>query len=315
MIIMRTPRRLALSISVVVFVFSTLAGCESASKKQEAALMQRQINGIDEKVSFVYRNTKAQADLAANVAQLQEAVLTMRGQIEEFNSRAQMLTDRLDKIEASLGEMSGALKDEVVEKATENNARLEQVREELVRLSLETRAFIQLMEKRNGITWESHRRALEKLSEAEGVTPPPPTKPVAPPPQPKVEKIPPSELYQRSYEAYLNGRFDKAVEGFTDYLKLYPDTDLSDNAAYWIGEAYYSLADYDRAATAFDEAASKYPTSNKAPAALLKSAYSLFELGADEHAVTRLKKILDQYPTSNEAIQASERLSAMSESP
>ena len=296
---------------VTALAVAALPSCNTTNK-QEAALMQRQLTRIDERVSFLYRNTKAQADLAANVEELRQSVLTMRGQIEEFNGRSQMLMERMDKIERSINDVSGNLKNDTVEMNAAMSDRLDKLKDEVVKLSLETRAFIQLVEKRNGITWESHRRALEAISKAEGVKAPASTRqPAAAIPDQTPQKLAPEELYKRSYSAYLGGDFEGAIKGFGEYLRLYPKTELSDNAAYWMGESYYSMKDYDRAATAFDDMASGYPDSNKAPAALLKSAMALTELGASDPALDRLKKILDKYPTSNEAIQASEKLSSM----
>src|SRR5688500_4254323 len=53
--------------------------------------------------------------------------------------------------------------------------------------------------------------------------------PVAPPP-------PARELYSQAYADYARGNYDLALQGYREYLRYYPDTDLSDNAQYWIGE-------------------------------------------------------------------------------
>ena len=303
-------------LALALLMAAPLASCVSTADKQDEALMKSQLTRLDERVAFMYKNTKAQADIKADLEELSQAVMVIRGQMDEYNQRSQMLAERLEMIESSINQLSVAYRNEALEKAAKTNVRLEEIREEFKKLSIETRAFIQLMEKRSGITWESHRRAMEKIAEAEGAALPPPSPPPsAQEPAPGGTAAPGAmdsgELYKNSYNAYLRGDFESAIRGFREYLEKYPDTDLSDNAAYWIGESYYSMKDFDRAATAFDDMASKYPKSNKAPSALLKSALALLELNAADPAIDRLKKILDNYPASNEAIQASERLSSM----
>lgn len=293
-----------------VSIAAVTSSCASMTQ-QEAALMRNQVTRMDERVAFLYKNMRAQADLAANVGELESAVITMRGQIEEFNDRTRMLMERINEVEKSLGRLMAESRDRAMEEDAAQRAALESLRGELAALSLETRAFIRLMEKRSGITWKTHRETVEKIAAEEGV-PAPPSRPRAEPePAPREERMAPGELYQGSYDHYLKGEFDQAIEGFKEYLALYPETSLSDNAAYWIGEAWLGKGEPDKAATAFDEMAQKYPSSNKAPAALLESAKALIGLGADGPALERLTVILEKYPTSGEAIEASEMLSGM----
>jgi len=58
-------------------------------------------------------------------------------------------------------------------------------------------------------------------------------------PIPTVRSQPPPEnpraLYQSAYNDYLSGNYDLAILGFRRYLEAFPETDLADNAAYWIG--------------------------------------------------------------------------------
>ncbi|HEY3123369.1 MAG TPA: hypothetical protein VGK70_04830, partial [Thermoanaerobaculia bacterium] len=50
----------------------------------------------------------------------------------------------------------------------------------------------------------------------------------------------PTELYDTAYADYTKGRYALAIQGFQEYLTAYPNTDLSDNAQYWIGECHYA---------------------------------------------------------------------------
>lgn len=121
----------------------------------------------------------------------------------------------------------------------------------------------------------------------------------------------PAQLYRSAYEDYLRGNFDMAVQGFKEYQSRYPDTDLADNALYWIGECYYAKQQYKDAIDAFTTLLNTYKTSDKAAAALLKKGFAYLELGDRAQAVINLQYVLYEYPGSKEADLARERLSSL----
>lgn len=118
----------------------------------------------------------------------------------------------------------------------------------------------------------------------------------------------PQALYQRAYEDYLRGNYDLAILGFRQYLETFPETDLSDNAAYWIGESLFSQGSYDAAIREFDRIAARYPRSDKLASALLKKGYSYLQMGQREQATVQLRSVIRTYPGSDEANLARQRL-------
>lgn len=145
--------------------------------------------------------------------------------------------------------------------------------------------------------------ATTPTSEISATTPPPPATPIA--------GINPETIYQNAYNDYVRGNYSLAVLGFKEFLKKFPQSELSPNAQYWLGECYYSLKDYETAAREFDRVATTYPQSNKTPGALLKQSYSLVELQRPAEAKAKLNELLAKYPNSPEADQARERLRRM----
>jgi tol-pal system protein YbgF len=121
----------------------------------------------------------------------------------------------------------------------------------------------------------------------------------------------PTQLYNAAYEDYLRANFDLAIQGFRDYAKRYPDTDLADNALYWIGECYYSKKSYKDAIDAFTQLLNTYKTSDKAAAALLKKGLAYLELGDRSQAVINLQYVLYEHPGTKEAELARSRLAAL----
>jgi len=121
----------------------------------------------------------------------------------------------------------------------------------------------------------------------------------------------PSELYDTAYADYTKGRYALAIQGFQEYLEAYPNTDLSDNAQYWIGESHYAQKKYREAVADFDRLLKDWPKSDKAPAVLLKKGYALLELGQKAEAVVQLQYVIHEHPSSEEARLARARLKSI----
>ncbi len=124
---------------------------------------------------------------------------------------------------------------------------------------------------------------------------------------------PPSaeELYNTAYGDFIKGNYDLAKQGFAEYLKSYPDTELSDNAQYWIGECSYVQRKFSEAVQGFDSVIKIYPTGDKAPAAALKKGYSLLETKNTDAGVRELRLLVQKYPSSDSAQLAKDRLNSM----
>ena len=118
----------------------------------------------------------------------------------------------------------------------------------------------------------------------------------------------PKELYDAAYADYTKGRYALAIQGFQEYLDLYPGTDVSDNAQYWIGESHYAQKKHREAIADFDKLLKSWPQSDKAAAAWLKKGYSQLELGQKADAVVSLQYVIHEHPTSEEARLARTRL-------
>ncbi|HKF42989.1 MAG TPA: tol-pal system protein YbgF [Thermoanaerobaculia bacterium] len=122
---------------------------------------------------------------------------------------------------------------------------------------------------------------------------------------------PPAELYDTAYSDYTKGRYPLAISGFQEYVAAYPNTDLSDNAQYWIGECYYAQKKWPDAIAAFDKLGKQWPKSDKAAAGLLKKAYCLAEVGSKAEAVVQLQYVMHEYPNSEESRLARTKLKSL----
>jgi tol-pal system protein YbgF len=118
----------------------------------------------------------------------------------------------------------------------------------------------------------------------------------------------PRELYSQAYADFARGNYDLAIEGFSEYMKHYPETDFTDNAQYWIGECLYGKKEYAEAIDAWNTLFRDYPSSDKVPDGRVKKGMALERLGRRSQALVEYRYVVDRYPTSPAARIARERL-------
>jgi tol-pal system protein YbgF len=123
----------------------------------------------------------------------------------------------------------------------------------------------------------------------------------------------PEEAYQTAYSDLASGRYGLAKAAFTEYLRRYPATEVSDNAQYWIGECDYALGDFQGAIEAFKKVAENYPKGDKVRAALLKTGIAYARLKDMDSARKYYTMVITRFPRSDEARLARERLAAKKE--
>jgi tol-pal system protein YbgF len=118
-------------------------------------------------------------------------------------------------------------------------------------------------------------------------------------------------VYNQSFDALKAGSYSVAITGFKDFLSSYPQSQLADNAEYWLGEAYYVDKQYEPAAGAFRAVLKKWPDSRKAPDAMLKLAYTQYAQKQYPAARATLTEVTNKYPGTDQAKQAAQRLARM----
>ena len=121
--------------------------------------------------------------------------------------------------------------------------------------------------------------------------------PAPPTPSQSEERQAIASSYSAALQDYRAGRCRQAMDKFSQFIRLNPSSDLSDNAQYWIGECYYGLNNYRQALAEFQKVF-LYPKTNKADAAQLKIGYCYLELGKKTRALAEFKKFVSQYPHS-----------------
>jgi tol-pal system protein YbgF len=121
----------------------------------------------------------------------------------------------------------------------------------------------------------------------------------------------PEALYRSAYEDYMRGNYDLAADGFGEYLRRYPNTELADNALYWIGECFDAQDKSQEALDTFTLVLEDYPTSDKAAAAQLKKGLIYLKMGDQGQGVVNLQYVVYEHPGTREAELAQEQLQSL----
>jgi len=117
--------------------------------------------------------------------------------------------------------------------------------------------------------------------------------------------------YQAAFELLKEQRYEPAAMAFQQFLVSYPDSQLADNAQYWLAESYYVTQKYDEALGEFEIVINSYPTSRKVPDALLKVGYCNYELKRWNQARSALARVQAEYPDTTAARLAEQRIKRM----
>jgi tol-pal system protein YbgF len=116
------------------------------------------------------------------------------------------------------------------------------------------------------------------------------------------------KLYQIAYSDFTAGRFDLALNGFTDFIKSYPDAPLADDAAYFSAECLQGKKEFEKAEAAYSDYIRKYRQGKKICAALYKLGVVFESKKLLEKRKLVWQKLITTCPTSDEAAMAKDRL-------
>lgn len=270
-------------------------GCLAAALAAAGCVSPQDIEGLQSQLSDIQRQMlqlQRQAPSKQEVEDLGTSVGQQMGSLLRTEADMQV---KLQELSSQIDELQAKLED--------TNYRLAQLSQQIASTNQELKAFRS----------QPAPAAPAPLDPAtgpggepgSGTAQPPPASTPARPAGPAAD---PQSLYNSAYNDYLRGKYDLAQQGFEEYLKNFPGTDLADNATYWIGECYYRQRRYRQAIDQFEEVLSRYPRSDKSASALLKKGYAMIELGDRSQGVTQLRQVVRQYPTSDEANLARQRL-------
>ncbi len=119
--------------------------------------------------------------------------------------------------------------------------------------------------------------------------------------------------YQAALEMIKEQHYDDAEVAFKQFLVSFPDSQMADNAQYWLAESYYVTGRFDQALQAFTVVVDDYPRSRKVPDALLKMGFCSYELKHWDNARASLGRVQADFADTTAARLAEQRLQRMTE--
>ncbi|HYA92775.1 MAG TPA: tol-pal system protein YbgF [Thermodesulfobacteriota bacterium] len=282
---------------LIVFLMGTLLFACVSSK--DVRILDKDLDKLQSRINILQKensstkngisdlraeNQNLKADLSLRLENLQSEIRTLSTSVEEYKEFLNKPSKEMDRFE---DEMEGRLRT-FEEKGKPEEEKFRDIEDRLKGSDRKT----------TGLTskpMESERLAPTKeiLAELKGVS------------------TGMGDLYKDAYETLYKGNLEGARRKFEAFLKQYPNTELSGNALFWIGETYYQKKDFEKAILEYEKAITQYPESGKIPAALFEQALAFLELGDKTDAGGLLKKVIERFPHSDQAEMAKKKLEAI----
>ena len=119
------------------------------------------------------------------------------------------------------------------------------------------------------------------------------------------------ELYRSTFQLVKDKKYGDAIDGFSAFLYLFPQSNYASNAQYWLSESIYALGDYQGSMINFAKVVQKYPDSSKIADAKLKIGYCYYSIKKWKEARFIFKGILKDYPNTSLAQLAKKKIQSM----
>lgn len=110
-----------------------------------------------------------------------------------------------------------------------------------------------------------------------------------------------AQAYQAAFALVRQKSFAKALQAFTDFIQLYPDSARVPNAYYWIGEVNLAEQTLEPAKVAFQKVVADYSEHRKASDATYKLGVIYHQMGDAENAKKMFLQTQSRYPDSSAA--------------
>ena len=264
--------------------------------KQDEKKFEESFKKLEEK-------TKADESMRQEIKKsLNEDQEAIRFHLAQVEADLLEIRDRIQGLTGKVEENSHLLKGAIEEDTTKVDAMAYKIKE-LSSVVDELKPRIEKIESSLSFTPSVNKKTtgLEKVVPVQGR----PQKDISPPQ--KKEPTEP-EMYDRALGHYRGNRYEEAMTGFKNFLKLYPKSDLADNAQFWIAECHRGLKKYEEAILAYQKVINGYPKGNKVPSAMLQQALTFEKINEKTPANLVFKKLVTNFPKTKEAEIARKRL-------
>jgi len=274
---------------------------------------------------FAFGASKEMQELQRDVALLQDQVRTMqRTEDEKFAAMQALVQQTLESVNrtnTAVAVMENKINDALKAQQQLAGGAVANVGQKLDQMAEDFRAVRESvldMNTRMG-KLDAKMADLQNLVSTMG-------RPQAPPPGPtgdlgtgtttQVPTGPPAGMqagttYTNAFRDYKTGKYDLALQEFSDYLKYFPKTDFAPNAQFYLGDIYYRKGDYENAVPAFDALLEQYSENAKTADAHYMKGLSLRKMEKRDAAAKEFREVITKYPDSDLVANAKEQLKLM----
>lgn len=279
-----------LIVAAVCCISGLLFPAPAAAQKKEIAQLQQDVDRLRETVRDLQRSVdEKHAVLRTLIEQSLDAV-------NKLNTTMGSLQKSVQDVQANSGSRMDTLSTQVQAVAD----RLDELQTRFAKLTqqmAEMQGVLQSLDAKmaGGAPMQAQPGATQPGAAPSGAAPP------TPPPSADM-------LYSNGLRDFTSGKLDLAWQEFQDYLKYYPDTEVTGNAQFYLGEIFYQQKRYDEAVAEYDKVLANFPKSFKLAAARLKKGLAFLELGQRASAMRELREVVRRHPGSEESRRANAKL-------
>ena len=232
-----------------------------------------------------------------------EKIDRMAVQLEELKTETILLQRQVQSMQDTFNKTMGELNTLVVQ-MSDNIATIRRAQSSISGNSNDTVTTVTAMGERLTATNQRMERLSEQFAQLRKVIEDIPK-------MPTFAQITPGnaeQLFAAAYSDYSRGNYDLAISEFRQYVEIYPGSELSDNAQFWLGEIRLAQKNLPEAIAEYDKVALLNPAGDKAAIAMHKRAQLLLQLERKEEGVAQWLTLIKAFPKSPEALQATEQL-------
>ena len=142
---------------------------------------------------------------------------------------------------------------------------------------------------------------------------------LTPPARPRILKAHPAarKLYDTGFTLFAHRKYDQAIMVYEDFLSRFPGDIYSDNAQFWIGEAYFQRDMLVQAEAAFRNVLRNYEHRStlegyKTPEAIYRIGLTFLQRGDTRRAGYYLANVAGRFPKSSAGRKAQRELEGLS---
>ena len=117
-------------------------------------------------------------------------------------------------------------------------------------------------------------------------------------------------LYRGAVRLFQDQKYNPAIQEFRTFQRRCPESQMADDAQYWIGESHYVQNDYNRAILEFNDVLS-YRRGDRVAAALLRQAQAFLAIGDKTDARLILQKLVSDHPSAAQTVEAQTMLQTL----